>query len=107
VRVFHNASCKGKIILRNPIAKHFCLFMLGLDGSTDLSRATGDKQEIAMTTEAKNTVGQALAATSRAAFYRAELAKAAPPANGSWYQPGEDGHRLCTALRLAERSAQA
>lgn len=60
-----------------------------------------------MTTEAKNTVGQALAATSRAAFYRAELAKSALPANGRWYQPGEDGHRLSTALRLAERSEQA
>jgi len=71
--------------------------MLGLDGSTDLSRATGDKQEIAMKTELKNT--------DRADFYRAELAKAAPPVNGLWYQPGEDGHRLCTALRLAEGTA--
>lgn len=37
-----------------------------------------------------------------AADYRAELADAAPPANGLWYQPGEDGFRLAMLTRLAE-----
>lgn len=43
---------------------------------------------------------------ANAAFYRAELAKAAPPANGLWYQPGEDGHRLSTALRAAQAACK-
>lgn len=43
-----------------------------------------------------------MATETTAAHYRAELDAAAPPADGLWYRPGEDGFRLVTLIRLAE-----
>lgn len=43
----------------------------------------------------------------RLARYKAELAAAAPPQDGLWYRPGEDGYRLCSLVRLAETECAA